>query len=73
MPEGLVLLEVVILNVEGFKVAEGKMPVLLEVAVLVGDLTSTGFFDENRLKVLDNSEAAEVPVDEVFAEASFFK
>jgi hypothetical protein len=73
MPEGLVLLEVVILNVEGFKVAEGKMPGLFEVAGLGGDLISTGFFDENRLKVLDNSEDAEVPVDEVFAEASFFK
>ena len=73
MPEGFGLLEVVLLNVEGFKVAEGKMPVLVEVVVLVGDLTSTGFFDENRLKVLDNSEVAEVPVAEVFAEASFFK
>jgi hypothetical protein len=71
MPEGFGLLEVVLLNVEGFKVAEGKMPVLVEVVVLVGDFTSTGFFDENRLKVLDNSEVA---VDaEVFAEASFFK
>jgi hypothetical protein len=71
MPEGFGLLEVVLLNVEGFKVAEGKMPVLVEVVVLIGDLTSTGFFDENRLKVLDNSEVA--AGTEVFAEASFFK
>ena len=47
MPEGFVLLEVVLLKVEGFKVDGVKMPVLLEVVALVGALTSTGFFDKS--------------------------